>query len=50
MNTSLEKKRERERPHEASPTFSLTHHWGYITEQRSEKHAAKINQTEMEML
>lgn len=32
--------RERERSHQASPTSSLTHHWGYITKQ-SENQAVK---------
>lgn len=40
-NTILKRQRKTERSHQASPTFSLTHRWGYITEQR-EKHDVKI--------
>lgn len=43
MDESGKNKKNR-RPHQASPTISLTHHWGYITERRSEKHATKITE------
>lgn len=42
MKASVEKSGEEKKKHEASPTFSLTHHWSCITERRNKKQAAKI--------